>query len=92
MEGRPEARNAPEQRSTTRQVGTKEGDGTVEVGSKCVLEGVGGLGMWCDDDWNVVGRGGSSFYQGATVEMPVVSTSRHRWRKTEDQRKWVHEV
>ena len=36
-----------------------------------------------------VGRNGPSFYQ---VDIPVASTSRRRGTKTEDQRKWVHEV
>ena len=50
----------------TRQVGPRRAVAPRKWGARCVLEGVEGVEgvrMWCDDDWNVFGHGGSSFYR-----------------------------
>ena len=83
----------------TRQVGPRRAVAPRKWGAKCFERDGWGGGMGClaaQCRATTIGTCLDAvvplFTRASTVEIPVASTSRRRWRKTEDQRKWVHEV
>ena len=83
----------------TRQVGPRKAMAPRKWGAKCFGRGGWGGGMGCLAPHCRAATIGTCldavvplFTRASTVEIPVASTSRRRWRKTVDRRKWVHEV